>query len=118
MRLTSEIFCAALVRAAFSDGGFAVIANHGASEAGAIFITQRLRGGALNLLGPAPQSVFMQDEAAQPAADTRKFELLLQGASEMDVDQRLKRERRYDPDIWVVELETDQLPQMISLVDA
>ena len=115
MRVTSEIFCSALVRAVFGQGGFAAIARKGAVEAGAIYITQRLRNGGLNLYGPAPQSFMMIDEA-DDLSDTRKFEPLLEQAQEPDLNERLDRERGYDPDIWIIEVETDALPEMVRLV--
>lgn len=116
MRLTSEIFCSALVRSVFAEGGFAAISSRGTAEAGAIYIVQRLRDGSVRLFGPAPQSYFMADDEIVESADSRRFEQLMDGASELDINERLERERGYDGDIWVVELETDQLPEAVRLV--
>ena len=53
--------------------------------------------------GPAPQSVF---DDARPA--DRFFTAVLGGVSpvaDADVEARLTREIRYDPDVWIVETE-------------
>ncbi|MEO0636575.1 MAG: DUF1491 family protein [Pseudomonadota bacterium] len=118
MRVTSDVFCSALVRTVFGQGGFAAIASRGAREAGAIYVTQRLRSGAFNLYGPAPQSFFDDNAGRDNAVDARKFETLMEQVSEPDISERLQRERHYDPDIWIVELETDSLPSTIRLVEA
>ena len=55
------------------------------------------------LYGPAPQSAF---DEAQPAE--RMFSAMLGGEApvpEADIEARLKREMRFDPDIWIVEIE-------------
>ncbi|MEO0497361.1 MAG: DUF1491 family protein [Pseudomonadota bacterium] len=116
MRLTSDVFCSALLRSVFADGGFAAIAKRGAGEAGSIYIIQRTRVGHLRLFGPAPQSVFMDGEDDGDALDGRRFECIMDGTSEVDINARLDRERRYDTDIWVVELETDALPHTVKVV--
>ncbi len=108
MRLTSEIFAAALVRRVFGDGGFAAIERRGAEAAGAVFVVARGRGGELALFGPAPQSLaddggerlFLREAAADEEALRRRFE----------------REARFDPDFWVVEIETDRPEHYLKLV--
>ncbi|WP_288429375.1 DUF1491 family protein [uncultured Agrobacterium sp.] len=112
MRLKSEIFVSALIRRVFAAGDFAAIERKGAVEAGAIFIRQRLRGGLENLYGPAPQS-FSDDEEVRAE---RRFELRLEGAQAQDVESILEKERRFDSDLWVVELETDNVAELFTLV--
>ncbi len=103
MRLKSGIWVAAYLRRCNVEGSFAAVRRRGAEEAGAVFIKiSRLDGTAI-LYGPAAQSTF---DEAQPA--DRNFTVLLGGgqpASEADVEARLTREIRFDPDVWIVEVE-------------
>ncbi len=100
MRVTSDLWVSALVRRLQGEGGFATIIRRGATEAGAIFLIVRGRAGELSLFGPAPQADY---DEARPSE--RYFALLSETVEEADVDARLEREMRFDPDIWVVELE-------------
>ncbi|MEM9637129.1 MAG: DUF1491 family protein [Pseudomonadota bacterium] len=45
--------------------------------------------------------------------DTRSWSILEQGA-EMDVDASITRQRGYDPDIWVIEVEDRQGRHMLD----
>ncbi|WP_309084098.1 DUF1491 family protein [Chelativorans sp.] len=101
MRVTSELWVSALVRRVFSDGGFAAVRRKGAREAGAIFILHRTRIGELELYSPAPQTSY---DAARPGE--RQFVSVLVTGEEEEVEKRLARELRFDPDVWVVEVET------------
>jgi len=109
-RLTSDIFASALTRAMFTQGEFGTIIKKGAAEAGAIFVVWRNAQNQLSLFGPAPQ-VFMVDS---DAINDRRFELLISNATDDDIDQRIDKETRYDPDLWLVELEGAQLPLQLS----
>ena len=101
MRLTSEFWVSALIKRIFSDGGFAAISRRGAREAGAIFILRRTRFGELELYGPAPQTSY---DAGRPS--DRQFACVLTTSEEEEVEKLLAREMRFDPDVWVVEVET------------
>src|SRR5690349_1286234 len=111
MRLKSEIFVSALVRRVFSAGDFAAIEVKGADAAGAIFIRQRLRNGLENLYGPAPQSFSEDGDDEQD----RRFEQRLTLAQAQDVAALLERERRFDSDLWVVEVETDSVDGLFTV---
>lgn len=103
MRLKSGIWVAAYLRRAQVEGVFGAVRRRGAEEAGAVFIIINRLDGTAALYGPAPQSAF---DDAQPAE--RIFTAALGGASpvpEAEVEARLAREIRFDPDIWVVEIE-------------
>ena len=105
MRLTTEFFVSALVRRVFGSGGFAAVVRRGASEAGAVFVLCRGRFGGATLFGPAPQTSY---DMARP--DERLFLPLEAGADEGVLEKRLEAEQRFDPDIWVVEIEPGELP--------
>ena len=102
MRLTTDFWVSALVRKIFGEGGFAAVLNRGATEAGAVFILSRGRTGESALYGPAPQTSY---EAGRP--DERHFSLVAAG-EESEIEARLAKERRFDPDIWIVEIEAGQ----------
>ncbi|MEX3008076.1 DUF1491 family protein [Hoeflea sp. TYP-13] len=111
MRLTSEMWVKALVRRVFGDGLFAVIERQGSPEAGAIFIRIRGRDGRETLLGPAPQSHF---DTAKPL--DRSFERRLDKCESQEIDALLEREKKFDPDFWVVEIETDEPEDYVSVM--
>lgn len=101
MRLKSAIFVAALVRRAAVEGAYAVLVRKGAEEAGAIFVKVSRLDGTAALYGPAPQSMFDESFPAD-----RKFSVVVEpGRPEADADARIAREAKFDPDIFVVEIE-------------
>ena len=112
MRLTTDFWVSALVRNVFRQGGFAAIVRRGATEAGAVFITVRNRYGQTTLYGPAAQASY---DTARP--DDRLFSVLISEAEGEAVDQRLAKEARFDPDIWVVELEPgdQQVAELLTI---
>lgn len=102
-RVTSDFFVSAYVRRRNGTGRFTAIVHRGAEEAGAIFVKIARLDRTADLYGPVPQ-IFLDD--VDPAmAGGRVFELLMSRAPEREVDERLFRERGYDPDCWIVESE-------------
>ncbi|MBB4568297.1 DUF1491 family protein [Rhizobium leucaenae] len=112
MRLRSDIFVSALIRRIFARGDFAAVEHKGAEEAGAIFIRQRFRDGLETLYAPAPQSVFDEEESG-----TRLFEVRLDRREPEDIRQTLDRELKFDRDLWIIELETDDIADIVPLVE-
>ena len=103
MRLKSSIWVSAYLRRCDIEGAFAAVRRRGAEEAGAIFIKLNRLDGSATLYGPAPQTMF---DDAQPS--DRLFTTLVGGASpatEADIEARLTKEVRFDPDVWIVEVE-------------
>ncbi|MBP0615652.1 DUF1491 family protein [Jiella mangrovi] len=109
MRITSELFVAQLTRRLFQDGEFATVIRRGAEAAGAIFIVARSREGGLRLFGPAVQSLFEEDGLRrfmeEPANDDAALEA------------RFLREARFDPDFWVIEIETAEPERFLEIVE-
>ena len=100
MRLKSGIWVAAYLRRCQVEGLVAVLRRRGSEEAGAIFIkVSRLEGNA-DLYGPAPQSAF---DEARPSE--RMFNLALTVKPEPEIEAYLAKQLRFDPDIWIVEVE-------------
>ena len=105
MRVTTDLWVSALLRRVFSAGGFAAVVKRGATEAGAVFVLARGRLGEITLFGPAPQTSY---DSAKP--DDRFFSLLGTGDDSAMFDARLEQEKKFDPDIWVVEIEAGAVP--------
>ena len=103
MRLKSGIWVAAYVRRCHIEGAFAAVRRRGAEEAGALYIKINRLDGPGILYGPAPQAVF---DEAQPVG--RIFTVLIGTQTpvpEADIEARLIREVRYDPDVLIIEVE-------------
>lgn len=102
MRLKSGIWVAAYLRRCQVEGADAVLRRRGAEDAGAIFIKVSRLDGTADLYGPAPQSAF---DEARPIE--RAFYPSLGGEPkpEADVEAYLTRQIRFDPDLWIVEVE-------------
>src|ERR1044072_3080857 len=101
MRLKSSIWVAAYLRRCQTEGVFGAVRKRGAEEAGAVFVKGGLLDGNAMLYAPARQTVY--DES-------RRAELLFVSASpqpvaEQSVEERLAKELRFDPDVWIVETE-------------
>jgi hypothetical protein len=102
MRIKSAIWVAAYIRRCNVEGAFAAVRRRGAEEAGAIFIKVNRLDGTAELFGPAPQSAF---DAARPAERLFSRCLAAPGAADAKVEERLARELKFDPDVWIVEIE-------------
>jgi len=110
MRVTSDLFVAALVRRCRGADAPAYVISRGATEAGAIFLTVDRLDGRVDLYAPAPQATFGEEDA------DRRFECLIAEGTEMDVAERLARERSFDPDLWVVAIEDRDGRAFVDLV--
>ena len=77
-----------------------MVVRHGAEEAGAIFIIIDRLDGLADLYGPAPQSSFDDEEPSD-----RLFQKVVVGGNSVAVNDRLDREKRFDPDLWIVAVE-------------
>jgi hypothetical protein len=101
MRLRSDLWVSAYLRRCAVEGVTAVLRRRGAAEAGAIFVKVDRLDGTATLYGAAPSI-----EQPPPGVD-RLF--ARQHAAEMlppaDIEARLARERGFDPDIWIIEVE-------------
>jgi hypothetical protein len=101
MRLTSTMWVAAYVRRCHIEGAYAVVQRRGASEAGAIFVVlDRLDGASRTLFTQAPQSLIPDDDTRD-----RLFVAVENVNDALAVSERLAREQKFDPDLWVVEVE-------------
>jgi hypothetical protein len=102
MRLKSGIWVSAYLRRCMIEGANAVVRRRGAEEAGAVFIKINRLDGTGDLFGPAPQSAF---DEAHPADRAFAPSLKTRPAPEADIESYLAREIKFDPDVWIVEVE-------------
>jgi hypothetical protein len=102
MRLKSAIWVAAYVRRCHIEGAFAAVRRRGAEDAGAIFIKLNRLDGTADLFAPAPQTAF---EDARPADRAFARTFGNEPVPEDKVEDRLAREIKFDPDVWIVEAE-------------
>ena len=89
--------------------------KRGAEEAGAVFIKVNRLDGTATLYGPAPQTAFDEvrpaDRAFVPVVGTKE------PAAEAEIEKYLTREIRFDPDVWIVEIEDRAgLPRLDNIV--
>ncbi len=103
MRLKSALWVAAYLRRCQVEGAFAAVRRRGAEDAGAVFVRVSRLDGTSDLYGPAPQSVA--DEGGRGADRTFTASLKDRPAPDAAVDAYLEREVKFDPDVWIVELE-------------
>ncbi|MFT0891157.1 DUF1491 family protein [Pseudochelatococcus sp. G4_1912] len=100
MRLKSGIWVAAYLRRCAIEGAFAVLRQRGAEDAGAIFVQIDKLDGTVALFGPAPQSLADEDTGV------RLFTLIpLREPTAAAANIRLQREREFDSDLWIVDVE-------------
>jgi hypothetical protein len=102
MRIKSGIWVSAYLRRCQVEGTQAVLRRRGADEAGAVFIKVSRLDGTADVFCPAPQTAFGDtrptDRVFAPALRSRTV-------SEADAEDYLARQIKFDPDIWIVEVE-------------
>ncbi len=101
MRLKSAIWVAAYLRRCQGEGIFGAVRRRGAEEAGAVFVKVALLDGNAMLYAPAPQTAYDESRPTERVfAPTSKDPV-----PEPSVEERLAKEIRFDPDVWIVETE-------------
>ena len=100
MRIKSEIWVRAYLRRCHAEGVPVVIVQRGDEAAGAIFICVDRLDGTVSLYSPAPAGL-MESET-----DRRWVSCFGSGAvSEAEANRFLARQREFDPDLWIIEIE-------------
>ena len=103
MRVISSLWVAAYLRRCAVANAFGAVVHRGAADAGAIVIkVNRLDGTAL-IYTPAPQSL-LQDAGSGAG---RLWHAYRDGEAleEAEADRYLRSELKFDPDLWIVEIE-------------
>ena len=94
-RLASEVLVKALLRAAESEGGFGAVLAKGDPLAGAVAVILAERG---------VKRLFLERTLA-PSGDYRWSDPGGADRSDAAFAELVARRRRFDPDLWVVELD-------------
>lgn len=102
MRLKSVVWVGAYLRRCSTEGIPAAVVRRGASEAGAVFVKVNRLDGTASVFGPAPQSAFGDSRSAERlwACCTGR-----EPVAEANADAYLARQHRFDPDLWIIEIE-------------
>lgn len=100
LRLKSELWVKAYIRRCAAAGTAAHVVKRGDEDAGAIFIKLATLDGRAGLFGPTPAGF-------EVAAPDRWWSMYFDPAStaEAKVDASLERQREFDPDVWIIEVE-------------
>lgn len=98
-RLRSDFWAAAHLRRCAVEDVVAVLRRRGSAEAGAIFIKVDRLDGRASLFGPAPQALV------EDAGEERLFAPIVIDAPSFEVEERMRRELNFDPDLWLIEVE-------------
>jgi hypothetical protein len=101
MRLKSSIWVAAYLRRCQTEGIFGAVRRRGAEEAGAVFVKLTLLDGNAVLYAPAPQTAYDDSRPIERVFSPSSAQPMLEQA----VEERLAKEIRFDPDVWIVEIE-------------
>lgn len=110
-RLRSDFWVSAYIRRCEVAGASAVLRRRGSAEAGAIFIRLDCLDGTTRLFGPAPQSQMGEGD------DDRRFsEIPLTENTPLASEEKLRREMKFDQDLWVVEVEDRAGRHFLDLV--
>jgi hypothetical protein len=98
--LRSDLWAAAFVRRHNDIGEICVVSRRGDPIAGQIFIEIDHLNGTASLLTPAPSSARAEGD------EDRLFVKRFDHAEPSAVRDRIAREHDFDPDLWVLSLET------------
>lgn len=86
---------AALIRRAEIGGAFATVARRGDDRAGTVIV---------KVFDTSTRRARLYSEAFGPDGE-RLWMQPVESESESELDQYLERQTRYDPDLWIVEIE-------------
>jgi len=94
MLLSSDIWVSALIRRVEQAGSFAFIARRGEKSFGAVLV---------KVLNLKTRETYVLREAQK--GEESVWMQPVETKDEADLDEWIARQARYDPDIWVVEIE-------------
>lgn len=99
MRLKSGLWVQAFLRRSEIEGRYGAVVRRGAEEAGAVFVVINHLDGTHHLLGPPPGASINEEGDRLWVAE------LAPPADAQAVSDFISKRVRFDPDIWVVEVE-------------
>ncbi|MBO1323759.1 DUF1491 family protein [Acetobacter sp. TBRC 12305] len=95
-RLRSDLIARAIIRQSAMDGRMAVIARKGDADAGSILVVLNGRGG---------QGVVLSQTRTQDGENAWLRATGPDPVGESEVQDYVARQLRYDPDLWVLEID-------------
>lgn len=95
MSIATEVWVSALIRRAQLGGAFATVVRKGDGQAGAVLV---------KTFNPRTREAALYASALRGEGERVWMQPVTSGA-EADLDAYAERQRRYDPDLWVVEIE-------------
>ena len=98
MLLSTDIWVGALIRRAELGGAFAMVVRKGDPRAGAVLV---------KVVDRRARTVKLYAEATRGDGE-RVWMQPIAATAEPDLDAYIERAARYDPDVWVVEVEDVQ----------
>lgn len=110
MRLTSSMWVAAYVRRCHIEGAYAVVTRRGSPEAGAVFVVLDRLDGTCTLFTQAPQALIPEGQLRD-----RLFVAVENVSDGQAVKARMERELKFDPDLWMVDVEDRQGRHFLEL---
>ena len=108
-RLASSVLVGALVRRAEAEGGFAAVLAKGDATAGSILVVLTEKGVKTALYERTLQSDGRYSWAASHGQAAEKAE---------EVPESIARRRRFDPDLWVLELDIPSIERFAAAMNA
>lgn len=99
MRLKAEIWVQAYIRICAAQGIPAMLVKRGDADAGAIYIKLARLDGTAEVFQPAPAGLDGLE------SDRRWVRARPEPMPEADADALIRREREFDSDLWIVEVE-------------
>jgi len=99
-RLSAQIWVGALLRRVHAAGDFATVLQRGDAISGSVVLVHRTRDGRSSAL-------------ARRLGDDGGYVWSI-AAADAQVDPWLEKQRAFDPDLWVVELDTPYLARFVD----
>ena len=108
-RLAASVVAGALIRKAQAEGGFAAVLAKGDPTAGAILVILTEKGGNPRLLERAlqPDGHYSWQVSTSQHSDNTE-----------EVAQVIAKKRRFDPDLWVLELDIPSAERFAAEMNA
>ena len=103
VRLKTKLWVQAHLRRCNDAGVPAMLLQKGNEDAGSVFVKSNFLNGTASIFAAAPGGAYDEN------GDRRWSQPL--GAlprPEVEIDSYLERQRKYDPDFWVIEIEDSQ----------
>lgn len=101
-RLRSDMTISSIRRQVQAQGGYCTVLHSGHEEAGIIFLLHRHKS-TLSLWAETSNMEGARGWACRASA-----------ADELEVLEKIRKERAFDPDIWVLEIENVNLEEVVS----